>query len=613
MTTNKRLAEIAPAIPFASPTSPSVYTYAVPARTGAAIQVGSRVTIPLGRQRVDGTVLRLHTNRVPFPTKQLVLHSAPPLTDQQITFATWLSHTMHGSLGYTLRLFFSPKTGVSAKVEAQPNLSPVISTLPNLLIEKNDTTRYNHLATWLKPAAGHTQVLILIPELRFLEPLQAYLAQTYDNVVTYTSEQTLVLRDTVWQHVYTGKPLIVIGTQKALFLPWRTLTHIVLEEEFLETHKLWDQYPRLDNRDGVRQLAKIQSSQLLYSSSALSLARAADSEQKRVQIIHNNPIAAKPQIISPSFAEREKNHLLPPEALTYLKGGLKARKQSLILHNQRGAWRTAFCNRCRQVVRCPDCAATVFVTGSSTRFRIQCRECQYKGPLPDVCPHCKKKGLRVFGAGSQKIAGIMAILLPKAKVLEISAGSTPTAQLLEGADIIIGTTAVWRYTAEILFDRALWLFPETTLLYPDYRSSERGRALLAQLQHVVPARRKVMVVTRYKELTEQTLAAPVEKVVPRLLRERERLLYPPYATFVRLTCYGRSEAAAITRGREVRELLDAQKPTDVRVRGPYQGFNKKEDGHFTAYLLLAGPLEKLTPLYKDLPINRADLSPAQIL
>ncbi len=617
MTTNNRLAEIAPAVPFVSVKSSSVYTYTVPARAASAIAIGSTVTVPLGRQRVSGTVLRLHTEPVSFPTKPLVLHKTPPLTSGQITFARWVSTTMHGSLGYTLRLFFPPAglpAEASAKAGAPSHLPATTPTLHSLLVEKSDATRYRQLADWLEPAAQtKTQALIIVPELRFLEPLRASLTKTYDNVITYASEYSAKELGGMWRRIYAGESLIVIGTQKALFLPWRNLSHVVLEEEFLDTHKLWDQYPRLDNRDGARQLAVLQRSHLLYAGSALSLARAADLQLNQVQVLSVKPVTVKPQVVSLSFTERSQRHLLPPDAVSSLKASLRQGERVLLLHNQRGTWRTAFCSHCRQVLRCPNCSSTMFVTGSSKGPKVQCRECTYNGSLPTNCPNCQKKGLRVFGPGATRISHILETLLPKASVLEIHAGSSVSAAQLEAANIIIGTTAIWRHTAGVQIDRALWLFPESTLLYPDYRSSERALTLLAQLQHLLPARRRVMVVTRYGQLIEQALATPADKITARLLRERARLHYPPYASFVRLTCYGRSEATAIARGREVRERLDAARSDDVRVRGPYQGFNKKEDGHFAAHLLLSGPLEKLIPLYKDLPINRADLSPAQIL
>jgi primosomal protein N' (replication factor Y) len=579
--------------------------------------VGSQVTIPLGKQRVRGTVLRLHNERVPYPTKPLALTAHPPLTAEQLQFATWLSTTMRGSLGYTLRLFTSSARHSPAFGSPQPRDAKRFTgrrRLPRLLIEKNDLQRYNSLQKFLEAGEGNSaQALILVPEVHLAEPVHTYLSRSLKNVAVYHSECTPKELAAVWEQVYRGEPVVVIGTQKALFLPWRTLTTIVLEEEYFDTHKLWDAYPRLDNHDAVTALAAIHESQILYAGSWPSLARTYEVEQHTIQVVRHSPVVPKPNIVPLSFEDRRRGYLLPEEAITHLKEGVKKKERTIILYNQRGSWRTAVCTKCHQALRCPDCDSTVFVTGTKTKSAIQCRQCTYTGPLPTACPNCKSKQITVFGPGTAKIASLLHTFLPKANVLEIAAGTKVTASRLEAADVIVGTTALWRTTAGLNFDRALWLFPETTLLYPDYRSSERAAGLLARLQKEIPSRRRVLVVTRYADLVQSSLGQQSEKFTARLLRERARLNYPPYADLVKLSCYGRTEAAALAAGGAVRQQIDAKVPAEVKVRGPYQGFNKKDGKHFVVHLLLAGPVADLVPLYKDLAINRAELSPAQIL
>lgn len=615
MTAKKMFAEVAPAIPIKPGKSPAFYTYAVPRRDEKNIHIGSIVQVPLGPRRVAGAVLRLHRRPVPYPTKPLTLTSRPPLTTQQMTLAAWISTTMHSGLGYTLRLFYSPLSSKKTRATTKPARENTVvnkNRQTQLALEKSDRERYGVIKKYL-PEAATTQSLIIVPELAMIPPLQKFLSTYFPAVHPYHSEQTSKQLGDVWQVVYEGQPVIVIGTQKVLFLPWQDLSHLVLEEEYVDTHKLWDQYPRLDNRYGVRQLAVIHNSELLISSSAESAAIAHGRRTGRLKELTTNPIVQKTKVVPLSFDDRRQGHLLPPEVLGQMKNAVRRGERTIILHNQRGTWRTAVCNKCHQALRCPNCESTVFVEGSKTKQRVQCRQCLYTGILPDRCPTCQTKNLRTFGPGAAKIAATLQALLPSSSIIAVSADKKDVDSRWKSADIVLGTTALWRYATEGSFDHALWLFPESTLLYPDYRSSERAYLMLARLQKTIPARRRVTIVTRYADLVSSSLAAPPEKIIAQVLLERKRLHYPPFTDLVKLTCLARTEVKSLDRARTIREKIDAILPAGVIVRGPYQGFNKKEAGAFATHILLAGPLDHIVPLYKDLPVDRAELSPAQIL
>lgn len=607
------MADVAPAVPLSPAKSPASYTYAVPARDVQKIAVGSQVAIPLGRQTITGTVLRLHNRRVPYKTRALRLRNTPPLTAQQLAFAVWISSTMHGGLGYTLRLFSPPAPLVDESVafpDAPAATQPAKPPASALLIEKNGRQRLDSLRKFLD---GAVQALIIVPEVVLVEEIREFFRELRHPVYPYHTELPRTQLRAVWHHIYRGEPALVIGTQKALWLPWRQLTHIIIEEEHLETHKLWDQYPRLDNRDAGRQLGAVHHSHLLFSGSVGSLERRHEVAKGQLRKLSDNPIVPYIKVAHTSFAERQQGYLLPHYIAGQVRDWVRQHQRLLILHNQRGTWRSAVCSKCHQALRCPNCGHTVFVEGSKQNQRLRCRQCSWTSSLLNQCPICGGKKIRVFGPGAARVRDIIKQLVPRANITAITAGVSPSPQALAGSDIVLGTTALWRHVSHHAFDRALWLWPETTLLYPDYRSGERAYYILARLQQAIPARRRILIVTRYPDLIKNSLAGSPAELNKRVLRERQQQHLPPFADLVKLTCFARREAGAITQGRAIRERLTAALPPGVTIRGPYQGFNKKEGGKFSVHLLLAGPLDQLHPLYKTLPIDRADLSPAQLL
>ena len=622
--TKDTYAEIAPNIPLSS-TARQVFTYTTKEKS---VDIYSIVEIPFGRQKVQGTVIRTHNRRPPYQTKGITSASSTTLTDRQVEYAQWLSENLHGGLGFTLRLFMPPTEHMPAKEkDAKKKIKPTVKTASlkklkkthGIYIEKDFKKRRQavlHTAEYF--AREGKQTLIIVPEVWMMHAFEKTPNITYFHG-GLTPKQTSL----AWHNVKNGNATSIIGTQKALFLPFKNLGIIIVEEEQHASHKLWDQYPRLHNKVGVEMLKNIYKTPIIYTTSFPSLEMHQRIKEKEISVLQNNPVKPHNTTIPLSFEDKKFNRLFPNELISNLKKWRRNKERILILYNQRGAWKTAICRKCKKPVQCKNCNASMTIHMQKKTRSLMCKQCNAKRNMPSECQHCKVGSLRFVGFGTEIVEHVLDQFPAFKKDLVRLDGQTVTKksatkikEIIQNSHIILGTSALFTRIDDTQFDRVVWLFPERSMRYPDYRSHENAFLMRGRLQQYIKAGRAVTIVTRFPPIIEEILTADVSDVVKKLLKERKHLKYPPFQSVVKLTLSARSAPTVIKEAEAMRKKLDKQiekEKKNVIIRGPYQGFRPRNKGKAFAYILMRGKLEDLTDLHKKLKIDTADILPQQIL
>lgn len=661
--------DVAPAVPL-SADSRQAYTYSLVDKDFASIPLYSLVEIPFGRQRVTGTILALKRETVSYPIKAIVRTFPVALTEKQVAFASWIAQTLQGGLGFTLRLFYPPLRSVStssahqktpnrssrAEIENLPRkaLSTSIVALQKALVKGNSGyieydiyKRIQALSAVMRDILyKDQQVLVLVPETwmidRLIHTFPHWLAPYV--VAVHTEQGPRALHRT-WEVVRTRKACVVIGTQKALFLPYQQLRLIIVEEEQLTTHKLWDQYPRLHNTYAAEHLASIhEDARIVYTTSFPSLRLQYLTASGQLSRVGNAVLKPRITATTFSFADRQRHAVLPEKFINALQQWIQHKKHILLFYNRRGSWRALICRRCHAAVRCPQCGVSAVVhsvgTGKHTKRHLVCHHCAWRGEPPQRCSHCRHSDLTPIGIGTEKLTTALQRLLGK-EIVKINADTLTHIQLSNCAarlaskkegSVVVATSAIFAALPSTTFDRIAWLFPEHSLLYPDIRSEERAFILLARLQQFYPPspysaehqsrpeqskQHHITCVTRQSYLIERTLALSPAVFIEQQLKERKRLGYPPFRDMIRLTTTGKSRDEAHRKAyalrRQLEERLLAMKSTTVMLRGPFQSFIKRRKGKAEAHLLLLGALQELTSLYEGLRPDYVELAPERIL
>jgi primosomal protein N' len=338
--TNHTFADVAPAVPL-SATGRQAYTYRLPHHGRTAVHPFSSVTVPFGRAVVPGVVLKLHSNKHPGQSKEVKSIAPITLTAHQVALARWLARVAQGSLGYTLRLFQPPARRVPASrptVFRPGKVSRLAGPTATALIERSDPQRLVRIARQVKrEVAAGRQVLIIVPERWMAAPMARAVQTTVASslcVCVHAGLSASAL-NTAWHGVRGGQIGVVIGTQKALYLPYYNLGLIVIDEEHYSSHKLWDAYPRLHNRYAAQQLAALHRARLVYATSFPSLWLRHALEQRHVSAAAGHPLRSHPALISFSADDKFNRYPLPQDLLAKLKSWHKRDEHILLFYNRR--------------------------------------------------------------------------------------------------------------------------------------------------------------------------------------------------------------------------------------------------------------------------------------
>lgn len=500
-TSKGRFAEVAPAVPVPS-SGRQVFTYQVPNREN--VSVGSSVRIPFGKRQLTGIVTRISSSVPPFPTKPLTALPAPALTEKQLAFGRWLAETMKGGWGYTLRLFLPPQSIKS--------VTPLSKKWP-VSKSKKQKPLQQMISTALKEKGA--QILVLVPEKTFLEDWKPW----------PTLHAALPPKEVAafWHGVAEGKLRVVVGTQKALFLPFQNLRLIIVEESQLSTHKLWDQYPRLDTRDGAKALAAIHGADLILAGNFPSVETYESTSLPKLQ----------PEVHTFIGSDYKSKNVLPLSLMPVLRSWAQKKHRILLLFNRTG----------EPVKKL-----------KYSLHRILAKQYEY---------------------------------------------------------VTVATSSIFAENPG-KFDHVIWLGPELTFSFPDFRSTEEGVIMLARLQQLLPAKERVIAVTRDYALGDFLRNLDLPKVFSEIKAERKKLFLPPFSTIVKLTIRDKNSSKALARATAARKTLVGRlQGTPNIVRGPLKPSTRSKVAEVD--LVLFGSLPELTKAYEDLPIDRVDVSPKNLL
>jgi len=299
------------------------------------------------------------------------------------------------------------------------------------------------------------QALVLLPEIALtVEFLDRVEKRFGARPAEWHSGASQAERRRCWKAVAEGGAQLVVGARSALFLPFRDLGLVVVDEEHDGSYKQ-EEGVHYHARDMAVLRASLCRAQVILATATPSLESWANAEAgkyARIDLHERFGTAELPMMeaIDMRSEAMEMNRWLSPTLVGAIKTRLEAGEQSLLFLNRRGFAPLTICRACGHQVGCTQCDARMV----EHRFqkRLVCHQCGANRPIPTVCPSCEVEGkLAAIGPGVERLAEESAELFPDARVEILSSDQTETARSLKeridmiaagGADIIIGTQIV---------------------------------------------------------------------------------------------------------------------------------------------------------------------------
>ncbi|HEV8389524.1 MAG TPA: primosomal protein N' [Dongiaceae bacterium] len=299
------------------------------------------------------------------------------------------------------------------------------------------------------------QALILLPEIalttqwleRFTERFGAPPGQWH-------SELTGLERRLTWRAVLRGDAKVVVGARSALFLPYRDLGLIIVDEEHEQAFKQEDGvvYQARDMAVVRGHLAQIP---VILASATPSLETMNNVETGRYRFLHlpdRHGPAQMPEVrlIDLRREPPPRQSWLSPPLREAVKATLERKEQALLFLNRRGYAPLTLCRACGHRLQCPNCSA--WLVEHRYLGRLQCHHCGFESPPPAKCPACQAEGsMAACGPGVERVAEEAAALFPEASRMiltsDTASGPAKTAELLRmiaqrEVDLVIGTQII---------------------------------------------------------------------------------------------------------------------------------------------------------------------------
>ncbi|MDR2118041.1 MAG: primosomal protein N' [Tannerellaceae bacterium] len=409
------------------------------------------------------------------------------------------------------------------------------------------------------------QVLYLLPEIALTTQITERLAKFFgDKLMVYHSGFSDNERVEVWNRILQrAEPVIVLGTRSSLFLPFKDLGLIIVDEEHENTHKQQDPAPRYHAGNAAIVLAGMHGGKTLLASATPSVDsyyNASTGKYGLVELKVRYGDCLMPEIIPVDIRELKrkkimKNTLFSPLLAEKIRGALANGEQAILFQNRRGFAPMIECRSCSWVPHCLHC--DVSLTYHKHLNRLVCHYCGYTVPLLRQCPQCQGTELKMLGFGTEKIEEEAALLFPSAQVkrLDFDSAHTRTAYEHILADFEKGKTQILIGTQTLSkgldFGKVTVvgiLNADSLMNVPDFRAHERAYQLMAQVSGRAGRRDTRGVVVLQTSQPEHPLIRMVQsfaygEMVRLQLGERSLFRYPPYYRLIVLVLRSRKEEA----------------------------------------------------------------------
>lgn len=397
-------------------------------------------------------------------------------------------------------------------------------------------------------------VLLLVPEISLTAQLVERMQQMFGcRVIAYHSKLTPLRRTQVYMDMLrTDSGRLIVGARSALFLPYKNLGLVIVDEEHDSSYKQTEPSPRYHGRDAAVMLATQHSAKVILGSATPSLEsfnNAMAGKYAGVTLMSRYGGSLPPKIIISdtmrAVKRGERKSHFNKELLDRIADRLQRGEQIMLFQNRRGYAPYVECPRCGWTARCPHCNVTL----SRHLNSLKCHYCGYHIDRLDYCPECKTSQLETKGFGTEKVEEEICALFPTARVLRLDSDSANSDsaynriinQFATGeADILVGTQII---TKGLDFKGVTLigvLNADNLTNAPDFRAVERAWQTMLQVAGRAGRRDKAgEVVIQTSDPEHPVFAALSEQGYQHFasaqLRERQMFNYPPFSRLIRIT------------------------------------------------------------------------------
>ncbi|MFM7401349.1 MAG: primosomal protein N', partial [Bacteroidota bacterium] len=265
------------------------------------------------------------------------------------------------------------------------------------------------------------QALYLLPEIALTTQIISRLQKVFgDEVIVYHSKINSQERVEVWKAAQEGKA-VILAARSGLFLPFKNLKLIVVDEEHDPSFKQYDPAPRYHARDAAVYLAGLYGAKTLLGTATPSVEtwhNVLSGKYGLVEMKDRFSGVEMPEISVVDLREqlktRQMQSIFSKPLLDKLAETISKGEQAILFQNRRGYAPVLRCEVCDWNAMCRHC--DVSLTYHKLTNRLRCHYCGYTDNPVVVCPACGSGKISLKGFGTEKIEDELKLFLPEARI-----------------------------------------------------------------------------------------------------------------------------------------------------------------------------------------------------
>ncbi|MEO6488526.1 MAG: primosomal protein N' [Ferruginibacter sp.] len=399
------------------------------------------------------------------------------------------------------------------------------------------------------------QVLYLLPEIALTTQIVRRLQKNFGgNIAIYHSKFNDQERIEIWNKIRAGELKIILGARSALFLPFKELGLIIVDEEHDASYKQQDPAPRYNARDAAIYYASLfgNGSKVLLGSATPSLESYYNALQNKYALVflaerYGGIKLPEIDIINTRQVVQKGKVMISPQLKEAIQRSMDQHKQVILFQNRRGYNPYLICGVCGFIPQCTHCDVSLTLHKYSNK--LHCHYCGSTYPKLITCPACGTNSWLEKNFGTEKIEEQLEDDFANYKIARMDVdsvrGKTAHDSLIQQfehrkLDILVGTQMVVKGLDFDNVNLVGILDADGLLSFADFRVNERAFQLMEQVSgragrkndqgkviiQAVNVKHPVILMVQehdYKKFYEYEIAG------------RKEFFYPPFSRIVMLT------------------------------------------------------------------------------
>lgn len=433
------------------------------------------------------------------------------------------------------------------------------------------------------------QVLFLLPEIALTTQLIQRLSVYFGEYIgIYHSKFNQNERVEIWNNVLADNPSkfrLIVGARSSVFLPFKNLGLIIVDEEHESSFKQYDPSPRYNARDAALVLAKLHNAKVLLGSATPAMETYFNAQSGKYGFVELTTRFGGVQLPEIQCADMRKARIqksMQSDFSSFLideiRETLNKNKQIILFQNRRGYTPLWMCEICHWTPRCTNC--DVSLTYHKQTNSLKCHYCSYVQPPVGTCAACGSHRIKMLGFGTEKIEDDLATIFPAAAIQRLDLDTTRNKHAYENIlndfgerkiDILIGTQMVSKGLD--FKDVALVGILDADLMLnrSDFRAFERSFQLMSQVAGRAGRdheRGKVIIQTGDVDhwVIQKVHQHDYKGFYNAEIIERKNFFYPPFYKIINITLKHKDEQVVSSGAQQLATSL--RSVFKERVLGP---------------------------------------------